>query len=133
GSVPTLPTIPWSLLRVTVAGSTPRPPRKTPLTHPAPRRFNEEITVYRRRGMRHRGWMLAGATLAAAVAVVAVVVVLVIHRPQEPTPPAALPTCAEIYAWPGVSDAARTAFADTWQFRERDEPGQPTMTDCTLN
>ncbi|MCV7315913.1 hypothetical protein H7J77_10210 [Mycolicibacillus parakoreensis] len=80
--------------------------------------------------MRHRGWMLAGAALAAAVAVVAVVV---IHRPQQPTPPAALPTCAEIYAWPGVSDAARTAFADTWQFRERDEPGQPTMTDCTLN
>jgi len=80
--------------------------------------------------MHHRGWMLLGAALAAAVAVV---VVLVIHRPQQPTPPAALPTCAEIYAWPGVQDAVITAFADTWPFRERDEPDQPTMTNCSIH
>ncbi|BBY55398.1 hypothetical protein H7J07_09505 [Mycobacterium koreense] len=82
--------------------------------------------------MRHRGWILAGAALAVTVIVVAVLGVGKARRPQAP-PVAALPTCDQVYAWPGVQDAVVTAFADTWPFHERDEPEQRTVTNCSIN
>ncbi|ODR11721.1 hypothetical protein BHQ15_00535 [Mycolicibacillus koreensis] len=82
--------------------------------------------------MRHRGWILIGAALAVTVVVAAVLVVVKARRPRPP-PAAALPTCAEVYAWPGVQDAVITAFADTWPFHERDEPDQHTMTNCMIH